>query len=149
METPRVRSLLDLSGKVALVTGAGRGLGRAVAARFAEAGAGVAVHYRRSAAEAAEVVAEITRAGGRAIALDADLTREDEVGRLVARATEALGGLDVLVNNAGSYPVTPLLEMKPSEWEEVLSANLRTTFLCTHAAARRMLRRRPGGAIVN
>ena len=149
METPGVAALLDFRGKVALVTGAGGGLGRGIAARFAEAGAAVVVHYRRHADEAAGLVSRITREGGRAVAAAADLVREDDVASLMARAVEAFGRLDVLVNNAGTYPVSGILEMTSAEWDEVMASNLRTTFLCTQAAARQMSRQEAGGAIVN
>ena len=149
METPRVASLLDFRGRVALVTGAGGGLGRGIAARFAEAGAAVVVHYRRHADEAAALVSSLTREGGRAVAAAADLVREDEVASLMARAVEAFGRLDVLVNNAGTYPVSGILKMSSAEWDEVMASNLRTTFLCTQAAARPMARQETGGAIVN
>jgi NAD(P)-dependent dehydrogenase (short-subunit alcohol dehydrogenase family) len=149
METPRVASLLDFRGKVALVTGAGGGLGHGIAARFAEAGAAVVAHYRRSAAEANALVLEITRAGGRAIAAAGDLTHGVDVESLVARAVESFGRLDVLVNNAGTYPMAGLLEMTAQQWDEVMASNLRATFLCTQAAARQMVRHQTGGAIVN
>jgi NAD(P)-dependent dehydrogenase (short-subunit alcohol dehydrogenase family) len=149
MEIPRVASLLDFRGRVAVVTGAGHGLGKGIAARFAEAGAAVVVHFRRHAGDAQALAAEITARGGRAIALQADLAREEDATRLVAETVGALGALDVLVNNAGAYPVAPLLEMPAAQWDEVVDANLRTTFLCTQAAAREMVRRHSGGAIVN
>ena len=148
METPRVASLLDFRGKVALVTGAGGGLGRGIAARFAEAGAAVAAHFRQSAGEANALVLEITKAGGRAIAAAGDLTQAADVERLVAQVRESFGRLDVLVNNAGTYPVAGLLEMTAAQWDEVIASNLRTTFLCTQAAARQMAGQ-GGGAIVN
>ena len=149
METPRVASLLDFRGKVALVTGAGGGLGRGIAARFAEAGAAVVAHYRRSADEANALVLEITKGSGRAIAAGGDLTQAEDVERLIARAVESFGRLDVLVNNAGTYPMAGLLEMTAEEWDEVMASNLRTTFLCTQAAARQMVGQGTGGAIVN
>ena len=131
------------------MTGSGSGLGRAIAARFAEAGAAVVVHHHRSHAGAAEVVAAIEASGGRALSLRADVTRREDVDRLVERTVEALGGLDVLVNNAGVYPVAPLLEMDDEEWDEVVGANLRSVHLATRAAARRMVAQGRGGAIVN
>ena len=149
METPRVASLLDFRGKVVLVTGARGGLGRGIAARFAEAGAAVVAHYRQSAEEASALVLEITKGGGRAVAVAADLNQPAEAESLVARAVESFGRLDVLVNNAGTYPMAGLLEMTAEGWDEVIASNLRTTFLCTQAAARQMARQDTGGAIVN
>jgi len=149
METPRVASLLDFRGKVVLVTGAGGGLGGGIAARFAEAGAAVVAHYRRHGDEAAALVLRITGEGGRAIGAAGDLHHEDDVARLVARAVEAFGRLDVLINNAGTYPMTGLLDMTAAQWDEVIASNLRTAFLCTQAAARQMARQETGGAIVN
>jgi NAD(P)-dependent dehydrogenase (short-subunit alcohol dehydrogenase family) len=149
METPRVASLLDFRGKVALVTGAGGGLGHGIAARFAEAGAAVVVHYRHRADEAAALVLKIASGGGRAIAAAGDLVREEDVARVMARTVEAFGRLDVLVNNAGTYPMAGILDMTAAEWDEVLASNLRTTFLCTQGAARQMASQPEGGAIVN
>jgi len=148
METPRVASLLDFEGKVVLVTGAGGGLGRGIAARFAEAGAAVVAHYRQSAGPVEALVREIAQRGGRAVAVAADLTRSEDVERLMEKAVESLGRLDVLVNNAGTYPVAGLLEMTAAQWDDVMANNLRTAFLCTQAAARRMAPQ-TGGAIVN
>jgi NAD(P)-dependent dehydrogenase (short-subunit alcohol dehydrogenase family) len=149
METPRVASLLDFRGRVAVVTGASGGLGGGIAARFAEAGAAVVAHYRHRADEAAALVLRITGEGGRAIVAQGDVGREEDAARLMARAVEAFGRLDVLVNNAGAYPMAGVLEMTAAQWDEVMTANLRTTFLCTQAAARQMAVQKTGGAIVN
>jgi NAD(P)-dependent dehydrogenase (short-subunit alcohol dehydrogenase family) len=145
---PAVRQLFDLSGRVALVTGAGSGLGRVVARRFAEAGARVAVHYRDSRDGAEAVVREIGAAGGEARAFAADLTGEGEAARLVAEVAGALGPLGVLVNNAGSYPLAGLLEVTAPQWDAALAANLRSALECLQAAGRRMAARGEG-AIVN
>ena len=145
---PTVRQLLDLSGRVALVTGAGSGLGRAVARRFAEAGARVAVHYRGSRDGAEAVVREIAAAGGDARAFAADLTASGEAARLVDEVMGALGPLGVLVNNAGSYPLAGVLDVTAAQWDAVLAANLRSALECLQAAGRRMAAR-DNGAIVN
>jgi len=147
--TPPPRQLLDLSGQTALVTGAGAGIGSGIARRFAACGAAVAVNYRTSAEGAREVVRDIEAAGGRAVALQADVSRRDEVEALVSAACEALGGVDVLVNNAGVYPLHPLLEMDDDAWQTVLDSNLKSTFLCTQAVARHMQASGRRGAIVN
>jgi len=144
---PDVRALLDLTGRVALVTGAGSGFGRTIARRFAEAGARVAVHYRGSREGAEAVVGEIRAAGGEARVVGGDLARDGEATRVVDEAAEAFGRLDLLVNNAGSYPLAGLLEMSAPQWDEVVAANLKSAFLCTQAAARRMAAA-GGGAIV-
>ena len=143
---PAVADLLDLRGRVAIVTGSGSGHGRDIARRFAEAGASVVVHYRRSEAGAGAVVEAIESAGGLARSLQADLTRGEEVERLFAAVVDELGRFDILVNNAGIYPLASLIDMTESEWAEVLDANLKSVHLCTQAAARRMAQK---GAIVN
>ena len=149
MTVPAVKGLLDFNGKVVVVTGAGRGLGAGIAARFAEAGAAVVVNYRASEAGAQRVVKEIQAAGGKAIAVGADVSDATEVESLFEKSAKALGGLDVLINNAGIYPVSPLLEMTDEEWDQVLQTNLRSVHLCTQAAARRMVAQGRGGAILN
>jgi len=144
-----VSGLLDLSGRVAVVTGAGGGIGAGVARRFAEAGAAVAVHFRTSNRGAQTLVESVCAGGGKAVGVSGDLTDPEEVERVFDAVVEALGRVDVLVNNAGSYPVTPLLEMTAAQWEAVVGANLRSTVLCTQSAARRMIAQGGGGAVVN
>ncbi|MFH1177658.1 MAG: glucose 1-dehydrogenase [Acidobacteriota bacterium] len=146
---PPVISLLDLSGRVAIVTGAGSGLGTGVASRFAQAGAAVVVHYRTSERGAEDVVGTITAEGGKARALQGDLTTRVGAEALLAGALAAFGRVDVLVNNAGLYRQTGLLEMSEADWDLIVDANLRTVFLATQAAARQMIAQGGGGAIVN
>lgn len=149
MNIPSPKNLLDFTGKVALITGSGSGLGSGIAVRFAEAGATVVVNYRSSVAGAQAVVSQIEAAGGRAIALQADVTQKAEVEKLISQTIAAFGRLDVLINNAGLYPLATLLDMSEAEWDEVVDSNLRSTFLCTQAAAKQMIAQGEGGAIVN
>ncbi|MCG8467074.1 MAG: glucose 1-dehydrogenase [Gemmatimonadetes bacterium] len=146
---PPVATLLDLTGRVALVTGAGRGIGASIAERFAEAGARVVVHYRSSEEPARAVVRRILARDGHAIELGADLTVESAVDGLFEAAADRLGPPDVLVNNAGVYPLSPLLEMPVSEWDAVIEANLKSVHLCTQRMARALTEAGLPGAIVN
>jgi NAD(P)-dependent dehydrogenase (short-subunit alcohol dehydrogenase family) len=139
----------DFTGKVVLVTGSGKGLGRGIALRFAQAGASVAIHYRASRTEAESAVREVARTGGRAHGFQADLSREKDVDGLISRVEQALGRLDVLVNNAGEYPAQSLLVMSAAEWDQVVESNLSSAFLVTRAVARRMVALKMQGAIVN
>ncbi|MDQ1027564.1 NAD(P)-dependent dehydrogenase (short-subunit alcohol dehydrogenase family) [Streptomyces umbrinus] len=128
-----------LDGQVALVTGASGGIGRGIALRFAEAGAAVAVHFRTNAEAAREVVDLIVGSGGRAVALRADLTIEDECHRLVREAADRCGGrLTALVNNAGVQPVQELPGMTAGDWRAVVDANVSSVFACTQAAVEAM-----------
>jgi NAD(P)-dependent dehydrogenase (short-subunit alcohol dehydrogenase family) len=147
MDVPEVEHLLDFTGRVALVTGAGSGLGGAIALRFAEAGARVAAHYRASRGGAEALAERIGR--GRAIAIGGDLTKEPDARAVVARTVDAFGRLDVLVNNAGAYPMAAVLDMTVAQWDEVIAANLTSVFLATQSAARQMVAQGGGGAIVN
>ncbi len=149
MDAPNVKTLLDFTGKVAVVTGSGSGLGQGIARRFAEAGADVVVHYHASSSGAQSVASEILALGQRAIVIQADLTREADAARLIAESAVALGRVDVLVNNAGIYPLAALLDMTPAQWDAVIAANLRSAFLCTQAFARQVIAQGSGGAIVN
>lgn len=149
MTVPRVKELLDFNGKVVVVTGSGRGIGAGIASRFAEAGAAVVVNYRASEEGAKKVVEKIKAAGGRAVAVGADVSNSADVDGLLDETQRAFGALDVLINNAGFYPVSPLVEMKEEEWEQVINANLRGVHLCTQAAARRMIAQGRAGAILN
>jgi 3-oxoacyl-[acyl-carrier protein] reductase len=148
MDIPPVKSLLDFTGNVAIVTGAGSGLGQGLARRFAEAGASVIVHYNSSETGAQNVTRQIRERGGNAIAVQGDLTQEKDAARLIQHAVEQFKRLDVFINNAGTYPLHSVLDMTPSEWDHVVDANLRSVFLCTQAAAK-VMKEQDGGAIVN
>jgi len=137
-----------LAGRRALVTGASSGIGAAVALELAAHGAAVAINYRREA-EAAHEMAEAVRAGGgEAIPVRMDVSREDEVLRGFAEAREALGSIDLLVANAGVEHPRLVWEMSLDDWQRVIGVNLTGTFLCCREAARQMLERGGGGAIV-
>ncbi|MFO7169727.1 MAG: 3-oxoacyl-[acyl-carrier-protein] reductase [Chloroflexota bacterium] len=138
---------ISLKDKVALVTGASRGIGRAVAAALAGAGASVVVNYRGNQAAADETVAAITDAGGQAVAVQADVSSPEEVERLFKTVLDRFGKLDILVNNAGITRDTLLLRMKDDDFDAVLDTNLRGVFLCTRAALRPMTRARSGRII--
>ncbi|HLA88883.1 MAG TPA: SDR family oxidoreductase [Gemmatimonadaceae bacterium] len=136
-----------LDGRVALVTGAGRRLGRAIAVALAADGARVAVHYHVSADGARETLATIERVGGRAAAYRADLRDPGASERLVADVAKDGARLDLLVNSAASFVRTPLGTVTPAEWDEIFALNLRAPFFLSLAAARAM--GDSGGAIVN
>ncbi|MEU0408142.1 SDR family oxidoreductase [Streptomyces griseorubiginosus] len=136
-----------LEGQIALVTGAGGGIGRGIALRFAEQGcAAVAVHCRTAVAAAREVAAGVEDVGARAVVLEADLRDEEECRRLVREAAEWGGGLTALVNNAGVQPTRPLPGMTAAQWREVVDTNLTSVFACTQAAVEIM---RPGGSVTH
>jgi 3-oxoacyl-[acyl-carrier protein] reductase len=137
-----------LEGKVALVTGASRGIGRAIAESLAAAGATTVVNYARSAEAAAAVVDTIEAAGGRAWAHGADVAEEEQVEAMVKAVLEREGRLDVLVNNAGITRDGLLMRMKTADWRSVIDLNLTGVFLCTRAVSRPMLKAR-SGRIVN
>ena len=136
-----------LAGRVAIVTGSSSGIGEAIAAELAEAGAAVVVNSRRR--ERAEPVAKRIRAsGGRAIAVAADVCDSAQVATLVRAAVDELGGLDILVNNAGAGFVAPSEELAEADWRRLIEVDLTAPFLCAQAAARHMLNA-GGGVIVN
>tara|TARA_B100000482_G_scaffold128281_1_gene93154 strand:- start:122 stop:925 length:804 start_codon:yes stop_codon:yes gene_type:complete len=137
----------SLDGQTALVTGGGRGIGRAIALALGEAGAEVVVNYSSSAAAADDVVATITAAGGKAYALQANVSIEEEVDGLIKTVLDRSGRLDVLVNNAGITRDGLLMRMKTSDWQSVIDLNLSGVFLCTRAVARPMLKQKSGRII--
>jgi 3-oxoacyl-[acyl-carrier protein] reductase len=139
---------MQLKDKVAVVTGASRGIGRAIAIELAKRGAKVVVNYNASAGAAEEVVNAIKDAGGEAIAVKADVSKLDEAKALIKAATDTFGRLDILVNNAGTTRDMLLAMMKEEDWDLVLATNLKSAFNCSKAALRPMMRQKYG-RIVN
>jgi 3-oxoacyl-[acyl-carrier protein] reductase len=137
----------QLQERVAIVTGASRGIGRAVALALAEQGAKVVVNYASSSMAADEVVKTILEMGGNAIALQADVSKADQVDKLIEQTQEKFGRIDILVNNAGITRDTLLLRMKPEDWQAVIDLNLTGVFLCTRAVSKIMLKQRSGRII--
>jgi NAD(P)-dependent dehydrogenase (short-subunit alcohol dehydrogenase family) len=138
----------SLRGQVCLVTGGARTLGAAIARQFARCGAHVAVHYHQSAGAAQALCAELSALGVNAYAVGADVTRPEEVARLVADTWVHLGPIDILVNNVGPYVDKPFLDLTPADFDRVWDGNARATFLVAQAAGRRM-KARGQGQIIN
>ncbi|MBE9060692.1 3-oxoacyl-[acyl-carrier-protein] reductase [cf. Phormidesmis sp. LEGE 11477] len=136
-----------LDGKVAIITGSSRGIGKAAALALAEQGGKIVVNYARSSEAADAVVAQIAESGGEAIALQADVSKSDEVDALIQSTMDKFGRIDVLVNNAGITRDTLLLRMKPADWQAVIDLNLTGVFLCTRAVSKIMLKQRSGRII--
>lgn len=137
----------QMSGKVAIVTGASRGIGRAIALALASEGANVVVNYASNQAAAEAVVSDVTQLGVNAIALQADVSKADQVDAMIDKVMEQWGRIDVLVNNAGITRDTLLLRMKPEDWQAVIDLNLTGVFLCTRAVSKIMLKQRTGRII--
>jgi 3-oxoacyl-[acyl-carrier protein] reductase len=140
--------VLTLEGRAALVTGGGRGIGRAVCVLFGRLGARVAVNYVRDEAAARDAVAAVEAAGGEAYAARADVSDPEEAGRLVAEAAGRFGGLDIVVVNQGIWNPAPIQTMTAAEWDRTLSVNLRGTYAVCHHAARHMIPRRAGTMVL-
>ena len=145
---PAAQESGNVDSRVVTVTGASRGIGRALALEFAAAGSRVVVNHAHSAAAAAAVVDEITAAGGEALAVAADVSQPAGVDTLLERTIATFGPPDVLVNNAGINRDAALLELSVADWDDVIAVNLRAPFLCTQAFGREMLARGEG-RIVN
>ena len=136
-----------LDGKVALVTGASRGIGRAIAIALAKEGATVAVNYAGNTEKAESVVREIREFGSEALAIQADVTNADSVTAMIKTVTEEFGKIDILVNNAGITRDNLLMRMKEEDWDSVINTNLKGVFLCTKAVSRQMMKQRKGRII--
>ncbi|SDH92384.1 3-oxoacyl-[acyl-carrier-protein] reductase [Alteribacillus bidgolensis] len=137
-----------LNGKSALVTGASRGIGRAIALELAKRGANVAVNYAGSAQKAEEVAAACKDYGVEAFAIQADVSKEDDVKAMIKEVTNVFGSIDILVNNAGITRDNLVMRLKEEDWDAVLDTNLKGVFQCAKAAARPMMKQR-GGKIIN
>ncbi len=136
-------------GKIVLVTGAQRGIGRAVALRFAHEGADVALNFLDDQPAAEADAAQIAALGRRCCVIQGDISKPEEVRRLVATAERDLGPIDVLVNNAGSFPRAPFLDLTEETWDAVLDTNLKGTFVCAQEVTRRMVAAQRPGVIIN
>jgi glucose 1-dehydrogenase len=154
--SPRTKGLRGLEGKNVLVTGGSSGIGQAIAVRFAEYGANVAINYLRQPEEAADTeqqvqacVSKVQREGVRDVLVRGDVSNEDDVTRMVADAVEGLGGIDVLVNNAGIQISRPTEELSSADFDRVLGVNLRGAFMCAREAIRHFLGEEKPGSIVN
>lgn len=139
---------LDLTGKVAVVTGGARGIGRATCKLLAEAGAAVVVNYAQNAQGAAEVVESIKEKGGRAISVQADVSDVEAVRRMNGKVIDAFGKVDILVNNAGIATASFVADMTDTDWERVVDVNLKGVFNCCREFLPAMIRQR-GGRIIN
>ena len=138
----------NLEGQVAIVTGAGRGIGRAIALRLAREGCLVTV-ADLDGETAAQVADEVRDRGGQALTLQVDVTRKDEVQRMVRQTCEELGDLRILVNNAGIGAIATLLETDEETWDALMNVNAKGVLLCSQAAARQMIEQGDGGRIIN
>jgi NAD(P)-dependent dehydrogenase (short-subunit alcohol dehydrogenase family) len=139
---------MELEGKVAIVTGAGKRVGRAIALALAERGAELVLHYRASERETHEVLAQAKRRGGKPVAVRADLSRREEIASIVEAAVQAFGRVDILVNSASVFYATPWPGLTAAQWDEHLGANLTAPFLLSSAAGR-LMQGQGRGKIVN
>jgi 3-oxoacyl-[acyl-carrier protein] reductase len=144
-----MENYLDLTGKIALVTGASSGIGAATAIALSQLGADVALGYRQNQKGVDEVQRVIAASGGKAIAIKADVRKAEEVRSLVSNTTEQLGAIDILVNNAGSLiERMKILDTNEARWDEIMNLNLKSAVLCSQAVAKSMMDRK-SGAIIN
>jgi glucose 1-dehydrogenase len=140
---------MNLQQKVAVVTGAATGIGRAIATEFVKDGGNVVIDYVGPSEKADDLADELAKGDGRASAFRADVSAADQVRNLMQHAVQTYGRIDVLVNNAGIEHEYPFLETPKSEWDKVIAVNLTGPFLCSQAAAKQMVAQRSGGRIIN
>jgi glucose 1-dehydrogenase len=140
---------MKLQGKVAVVTGAGTGIGQAIAVAFAQAGAAVVVDYVGEASASTETIGKINAAGAKSLAVAADVSLPDDVDRLIQKTVAAFGKLDILVNNAGIEKKFAFVDYPLQEWQKIIAVNLTGPFLCAQVAAKQMIAQGAGGRIIN
>ena len=139
---------MNLDGKIAVITGGSRGIGKAIAMKLARLGANIVVNYTSSANQAEEVVESIKNMGREAIAIKANVANFEEVQNFIAQAEEKFGKIDILINNAGVTKDKLLIKMNEDDWDKVIEVNLKGTYNCTKAVSRKMMKQR-SGKIVN
>lgn len=140
---------MTLEGKVAVITGAGTGIGQGIALAMARAGASIVVDYVGNASIAQGTLDEITKSGGKAIGVDADITLPDDVNGLIQKTVQTFGKLDIFVNNAGIEKKVAFVDYPLEEWQKIMAVNLTGPFICSQAAARQMIAQGHGGRIIN
>lgn len=140
--------LLNLSGQTAIVTGGSRGIGYGISYRLAEAGANVVI-ASLDESEMAEAVKNLTDKGWQAKSVQVDVSKEEDVEKMIKFAVDSFGSLDILVNNAGIFPAVTLMDMTKEQFEKVIAVNLEGVYLCTRHAARRMIEQGKGGRVIN
>ena len=145
----KIQSLFELNDQVAIVTGGAVRIGRGITRRLAAAGADVVIAYHSSADQAQALIHEIEAAGGRALAVQADVRQDAQVRQLVETVLDWRDHIDILVNNAGVFTVGPQVGLSDDDWDAVFDLNLRGLFFCTRATARQMIAQQSGGCIVN
>lgn len=143
-----ISSLIDLSGKTAIVTGGAQGIGLGIVARLAEAGASVMIADFKEK-EAQESAANLSSKGWKVDSIKVDVSQEEDVKKMVEETIKAFGGIDILVNNAGIYPSTPVEKMGVEDFDKVIAVNLRGVFLCTKYTSEQMIKQGKGGKIIN
>jgi glucose 1-dehydrogenase len=139
----------EIAGKVAVVTGAGTGIGQAIAVAFAQAGAAVVVDYVGNASISEDTISQINALGGKSLGVNADISLPEDVNSLVQKTVAAFGKLDIFVNNAGIEKKIAFVDYPLQEWQKIMAVNLTGPFLCAQSAARQMIQQGPGGRIIN